>query len=479
VSSERSVTLFKAVSSAGQTAQSGPGRAVGRYVIYDQMAAGGTARVHLARRIGPAKFSRIVVMKGLKPIFSSDAELRAMLVDEAWLAARISHPNVVSVIDVENDGEELWLALEYVHGETLSALLRAQAGKPVATAIAASIFAGVLHGLHAAHELCDERGAPLGLVHRDVSPQNIIVGADGVARVLDFGIAKALGRSQATRDGEVKGKVAYMAPEQLFGEAVSRRTDVFATAIVMWEALTGRRLFMGETESETIVRVGNMPIPAPGSVVAVPPALDAVLLKGLARDPAQRFATAREMAQAIESCVELASATRVGSWVESLAADTLAARRQVIQRIERDAPQGSELPVEAAVEVSGRRTRVPRRRGAWALSLLILALVAVAAALSWVQRREQQPLRGTAVTMEKPPEAPLPAPVVVEPIVTPLAPTPTEPTPAVAPAPPAAEPAPPVEQRERKARRKERSADCDPPWEVDSHGRKKFKVECL
>jgi hypothetical protein len=472
VGGERSATLFKAVNSAGQTAQSGRGRAVGRYVIYDQMAAGGTARVHLARRIGPAKFSRIVVMKGLKPIFSSDEELRAMLVDEAWLAARISHPNVVSVIDVENDGDELWLALEYVHGETLSALLRAQAGKPIASTVAATIFAGVLHGLHAAHELCDERGAPLGLVHRDVSPQNIIVGVDGVARVLDFGIAKALGRSQATRDGEVKGKVAYMAPEQLFGENVTRRTDVFATAIVMWEALTGRRLFMGETESETIVRVGNMAIPAPGSVVPVPPALDAVLLRALAREPDRRFATAREMAQAIEGAVELASATQVGGWVESLAAETLTARRQVIQRIEREAPLGSELPVEAAVEVSGRRTRVPRRRGAWALSLLLVTLAVLAAALSWVQRRESQPLRGTAVMVEKQAEPSVPAPAL-EPIVTPLAPTPTQPE-------PAAEPAP-SQPRERRpaARRRDKAADCDPPWELDSNGRKKFKVECL
>src|SRR5688500_3821039 len=194
------------------------------------MAAGGTARVHLARRVGPEKFSRIVVMKGLKPVFAVDAELRAMLRDEAWLAARISHPNVVPVIDVEADGDEFWLALEYVHGETLTGLMRkrvdgghgvpgrsghAAVGVPAPAPIVAAIFTGVLHGLHAAHELCDEHGAPLGLVHRDISPQNIIVGVDGVARVLDFGIAKALGRSQATRDGEVKGKIAYMAPEQI------------------------------------------------------------------------------------------------------------------------------------------------------------------------------------------------------------------------------------------------------------------------
>jgi serine/threonine protein kinase len=479
VGAERSATLFRVVSSAGQTVVTGRGRAIGRYVIYDQVAVGGTARVHLARRVGPAKFSRIVVMKALKPVFSADEELRAMLADEAWLAARISHPNVVSVIDVEVEGDELWLALEYVHGETLSALLRSQAGKPVAPGVVATIMAGVLHGLHAAHELHDESGTPLDLVHRDVSPQNIIVGVDGVARVLDFGIAKAIGRSQATRDGEIKGKIAYMAPEQLFSEPVTRRTDLFATSIVMWEALTGRRLFMGETESETIVRAGSMQIPAPSSVVPLPPALDAVLLKGLARDTTQRYATAREMALAIEGSVELASATQVGAWVESLAADTLSARKRVIQRIERDAPSSEggaptppvtgDLQIDTPAEVSGKRSRVPRRRGLIAL-FAVLCVAGFFAAALWFARSEPQPLRGTAVMVEKPI-----VPEPLEPVVTPL----EEPKAALTPEPaPLPEPEP-VKKRPRATRSATDKPDCDPPYEVDAQGHKKFKVQCL
>ena len=453
------------------------------------MAAGGTARVHLARRVGPEKFSRIVVMKGLKPVFAVDAELRAMLRDEAWLAARISHPNVVPVIDVESEGDEFWLALEYVHGETLTGLMKKLEGKPMPAPIAAAIFTGVLHGLHAAHELCDENGLPLGLVHRDVSPQNIIVGVDGVARVLDFGIAKALGRSQATRDGEVKGKIAYMAPEQIFGEQVTRRTDVFATAVVMWEALTGKRLFLGETESETIVRVGRMKIEPPSSLATVPRALDDVVARALDRECENRFETARDMALALERAVPLASAREVGEWVEELAAETLAKRKAMIARIEREAPQSGEVWVQPKVsqpnEVSGRRARVPRRRS---FALLALLLAAAVVAFGLLRRREvvvaTSPAAG--LTVKEGAAATAPTKPVVQQWKEPEAPLPT------------AQPEPPSEETSTRsahtaktdgstskrragkpAKATDSKPDCDPPYVVDAQGHKKFRVECL
>jgi serine/threonine protein kinase len=453
------------------------------------MAAGGTARVHLARRVGPEKFSRIVVMKGLKPVFAVDAELRAMLRDEAWLAARISHPNVVPVIDVEADGDEFWLALEYVHGETLTGLMKKLAGVPTPAPIVAAIFTGVLHGLHAAHELCDEHEQPLGLVHRDVSPQNIMVGVDGVARVLDFGIAKALGRSQATRDGEVKGKIAYMAPEQIFGEQVSRRTDIFAASVVMWEALTGKRLFLGETESETIVRVGRMKIEPPSSLASVPPALDEVVAKGLDREASQRYETARDMALAIEKSTQIASPREVGEWVESLAGEMLRERKAMIARIEREAPQSGEVWVQpkASVEseVSGRRMRVPRHKSyAAALALLLLGALAL---FLYVRRTPSELEAAPGLTVrEGAAQVTQPVPVVQE-WAEPSAEPPVEaPAPQVVATPEktrseAAEDDGEGPRKKRSSRSKSAAAepDCDPPYVVDAQGHKKFRVECL
>ena len=194
---------------------------------------------------------------------------------------------------------------------------------------------GFLHGLHSAHEAKDERGSPLGLVHRDVSPQNVLVGADGIPRVLDFGIAKAAGRVQVTRDGQIKGKLAYMPPEQLAGRELTRAVDIYASAVVMWETLTAERLFKGENEAETRSRILREPVPAPTAVnPALPPAFDGPLLRALSRDARKRHATAKELALEVEKCVGIASPTEVGEWVESLVGPIMSAREDVIQAIE-------------------------------------------------------------------------------------------------------------------------------------------------
>src|SRR4051812_48938415 len=202
---------------------------IGRYMLDRPIGSGGMATVHLGRLLGPAGFSRTVAIKRLHPQFAKDPEFVTMFLDEARLAARVRHPNVVSTLDVVALDEELFLVMDYVPGETLSRLareLRAR-GESVPPAIAISILSGVLFGLHAAHDARSESGEVLGIVHRDVSPQNILVGEDGVARVLDFGVAKAAGRASQTEAGLVKGKLAYMSPEQLRGEAIDRRTDVY------------------------------------------------------------------------------------------------------------------------------------------------------------------------------------------------------------------------------------------------------------
>ncbi len=192
-------------------------RVVGRYALYQSIAAGGMATVHLGRLIGAAGFARTVAIKRLHEQFASDPEFATMFLDEARVAARIRSANVVPIIDIVADGRELLLVMDYIQGESLARLMRSvtKAKTHVPLDVAVAIVAGMLHGLHAAHEATDEQGEPLGIVHRDVSPHNVLVGSDGLARLLDFGVAKAAGRIQTTREGQLKGKLAYMAPEQL------------------------------------------------------------------------------------------------------------------------------------------------------------------------------------------------------------------------------------------------------------------------
>src|SRR5580692_2033966 len=199
-----------------------PVRIVGRYAIYGELASGGMATVHLGRLLGPVGFSRTVAIKRLHEQFAKDPDFVSMFLDEARLCARIKHPNVVPTLDVIAGDRQLLLVMDYVQGESLSRLFRSAVarGERIPLKVTVAIVSGMLHGLHAAHEAKDERGEPLGIVHRDVSPQNVLVGIDGVARVLDFGVAKARGRLHTTQDGRVKGKLSYMAPEQLRSEAV-------------------------------------------------------------------------------------------------------------------------------------------------------------------------------------------------------------------------------------------------------------------
>ena len=218
-------------------------QSIGRYGIYGKIASGGMASVHFGRLLGAVGFSRTVAIKRLHPHLAEDPEFLATMIDEARMAARIHHPNVVPTLDVVSADGELLVVMEYVRGESLSRLLRAEvgSGRRVPLPIASAIVIGALHGLHAAHEATSDRGTPLGIVHRDVSPQNLLVGIDGLARVIDFGVAKAAGRLQTTRDGVLKGKMAYMAPEQLAGREAPRAADVYGMGVVLWETLAGTR----------------------------------------------------------------------------------------------------------------------------------------------------------------------------------------------------------------------------------------------
>ena len=377
-------------------AVSSPVRVVGRYALHGVLAAGGMATVHVGRLMGPVGFSRTVAIKRLHPQFAQDPEFVGMFLDEARLAGRIRHPNAVPVVDVVEAEGEVLLVMEYVQGETLARLIRRanEAGERPPPEVVSAIVVDVLEGLHAVHEARDERGQPLGIVHRDVSPQNVMVGVDGVARVLDFGIAKAAGRSQVTREGQLKGKLAYMAPEQLHG-SVSRSTDVFAAGIVLWEGLTATRLFLASNEGETITRILHGAIARP-SEIGAPPEYDEVVAKALAKDPKDRFASAREFALALAKVRPPADPPVVGAWVERTAKEVLDARAELISSVETApslpspavaaASSGAPEPTAEGTQADLSRDAMirPRPRPLWGLAVggAILVVVAVGGTLA-------------------------------------------------------------------------------------------------
>lgn len=393
------------------------------------------ASVHLGRLLGPVGFARTVAIKRLHPHLAGDQEFVRMFVDEARMAARIQHPNVVAMLDVVLRSPELFLVMEYVHGESLARLARAarERGEPVSLRIISAILAGALHGLHAAHEAKSERGEPMRLVHRDVSPQNLLVGVDGVVRIADFGVAKAIGRLQTTRGGQLKGKAAYLAPEQVAAAELDRRADVYAASVVLWELLTGRCLFQGDSPLATMRLVMQRKVEPPSrSVPSLPKALDDIVMHGLAINRENRFATAREMAIELEQAIPPATPREVGEWVEVVAAEELSRRADRVAEIEsasfnedvegleslrrkppasasEDVPtvQGFIAPIElgssnAPASSSDERVGSARRHRVRAVSALLFAFAVAAAAWGWHRRAAPAP----PVSAAPPPDAP-------------------------------------------------------------------------
>lgn len=310
---------------------------VGRYELLEEIARGGLATVYVGRLRGDGGLKRTVAVKRLHAHFRTDGEIATMFLDEARLALRVRHPNVIHAVDVVLHESELFIVMEYIPGISLSQLLRVLGEKQrtVPLEIASSILSNVLHGLHAAHTTCDEQGVALHIVHRDVSPQNVIVGVDGHARVLDFGVAKAVNQAHVTRTNEVKGKLTYMAPESLLGEPVTSMVDIFAVGIVLWEILTGYRLFYGDNDGMIVRKILEEPIPPPSSLnPAVTHELDALVLRALERDPKKRFATADEMADRLETILRPASPREVGTWLREVAPDVLRSRAEQLARVE-------------------------------------------------------------------------------------------------------------------------------------------------
>ena len=406
-------------------------RRIGRFRLLEPIAAGGMGTVYLAFAEGPLGSDRWVAIKRVHPHLASDAKFVSMFMDEARIVARLSHPNVCGLLDFGSGPEGHWLVMPYLWGESFHRVSKVARKSEMAAAyprIAIRIVEQACEGLHAAHELTDESGRSLEVVHRDVSPQNLHVGYDGSVHVLDFGVASARQRLTSTATGEVKGKFAYMAPEQLDGQAVDRRADVFSLGIVLWESITGKRLFARPMMSETIRAVFSDPIPPLAeSWPEATPELEAIVQKALARDREQRYPTARAMARDLSLCLMQMQRT-VGLAEIADAMESLFPGKQQERRASAESLRQGVLvdALDEAPVVEGERSKVtiaahaietpPRtsRRGIVAAALIVV-LIVIAASATWIATRPAQSAPSVAVAAPPSSVASLPTSAVLPP----------------------------------------------------------------
>ena len=332
------------------------GKRLGRYEILHLLASGGMGAVFVGRAVGAGGFERLVAIKVLHRNLASEEEFVSMFLDEARLAAQIHHPNVVATLDVASGSGDHYLVMEYVAGTHLGELSKGarSSGEPIPVPISVRIALDVLAGLSASHDLKATDGSFLNLVHRDVSPVNIQVGADGITKLTDFGVAKAEARLSSTRKGEFKGKLAYAAPEHLSGQDdTNLRSDLFSMGVVLWETLANRRLFGASNSAAIVQQLLIEPIPLLSSVRPELSMFDAVLERALMRDPAKRFASASEMSIALEEAASeheydgAAGHAAVGAFVEKAAAKKLQTERAAVQKARASFEQLKSAPPSA------------------------------------------------------------------------------------------------------------------------------------
>jgi serine/threonine protein kinase len=280
-----------------------PGDKLGKYEVIRQIAVGGMAELYLARTSGLEGFEKLVVIKRILPQYVSNASFVDMFLNEARLAATLHHPNVAQVYDIGIDEGDYFFAMEYVHGEDLDhmSIASEEQGVPISLDAALTLVAGLCAGLHYAHDKAGTDGKPLQIVHRDVSPSNVLVSYDGAVKLVDFGIARASSRPGTTQGG-LKGKIAYMSPEQCRAKGqLDRRSDIYAVGTILYQLTTGRMPFAGETEYQVLNQIVNEDAPAPSTIVdGYPPVLEQIVMRALARDPVKRFATAQELQASVE-----------------------------------------------------------------------------------------------------------------------------------------------------------------------------------
>jgi serine/threonine-protein kinase len=317
-----------------------PAARLGRYDLLIPVAYGGMARVWAARQHGQRGFQKTVAIKTILPHLAHNPEFERMFLDEARIAAGVHHPNVTEIYELGEEGHVLYLAMEWVNGDSLVHVLKGIVSKqaqPIDVRIASRILADACAGLHAAHELTDDDGKLLNVVHRDVSPHNILVSLEGTVKMTDFGVAKAYGQThQATMAGQLKGKVSYMAPEQIGGTTFDRRADIFAMGCVLYEATTGVLPFRGGNDPQTMQAVLKGTYEPPSKIITgYPPDLAAIIDRALAPEPRNRFATAERMRVALEEWLaksgQVVTATQVGSLVRQRLGPELDKRRDRVR----------------------------------------------------------------------------------------------------------------------------------------------------
>jgi serine/threonine protein kinase len=299
------------------------GRVLGKYQLIAEIARGGMGVVYLAMIQGPGGFNKLVVVKELKPELVEEPAFLTMFLDEARLAARLSHPNIVQTNEVGNEGDRYFMAMDYLDGRVLEQVRRRTkvAGFGLSVSMQLRVICDMLAGLDYAHNLTDFDGSPLNIVHRDVSPQNVFITFDGQVKLLDFGIAKASDSMHETHAGVVKGKVSYMSPEQGRGDKVDARADVFSAGVILWEALTGKRMREGKNDREKLWALVSAEMPRASAVKStVPPELDRICAQAMAWDPDERYESAmqHDLERYLTATGTNVSAREVGACVSEL-----------------------------------------------------------------------------------------------------------------------------------------------------------------
>jgi len=353
-----------ALPSARRSSSIAPPRRVGRHELLAELGRGGMASVYLARGFGSAGFERLAAVKLLHRNLCADQDFVEMFLDEARVAARLHHPNATAIIDVGAEGPQLYMVMDYVEGDTLHAVQCAATGlrRAVPLGIALRVVLDALAGLDAAHELRGPDGESLGLIHRDATPHNILIGVDGAARLVDFGIARAAGRIGVTSVGVLKGKLPFMAPEQIRGRAVDRRADIFSMGVTLWETIALRRCFPSR-EGAPLSRLADEGYrPLREVAPQVPEALDAICRRALAFDRNERFDTASAFAEAIEDAfrADLATQRELGQFMSVVAADKLVVEREAARRSSHPMPSRPMRASRTATPVPPIDLRPPR-----------------------------------------------------------------------------------------------------------------------
>ncbi len=341
----------------------------GKYLLLDRIAVGGMAEVYTTKSFGIEGFEKIIAVKRILPTMAEDNDFISMFIDEAKIAGHLTHANIVPIYELGKIGESHYIAMEYVWGKDLLQIMNRfrRMRRHMPPVMAAWIASKMLEGLDYAHRKRDRHGRPMGIIHRDVSPQNCLVSYEGQVKLIDFGIAKAASRNTKTQAGVLKGKFGYMSPEQVRGNLVDHRSDIFAASTCLHEMLTGERLFVGESDFSTLEKVRNAEVVPPSRTLAeMPPELEEILMKGLAREPEQRWQTAGEMQEALQRFIALSrppfGTSKLNTWMRTAFAPEIAkekGRLDLFAKVGHPANEPSQPRVNVPAPMAARSAAAP------------------------------------------------------------------------------------------------------------------------